>query len=746
MPAKLYRYFRFDRAKASKDSRTIPLSFSSEYPVRRYDEDADEEYDEVLSHDPDDVDLSRMKDGAPLLDMHDLRKQIGVVEEASIGDDRKGRAVARFSKSSDLANQIWNDVQDGIRTHVSVGYELTKEISRGKGEDGANVRRYRWMPYEISIVSAPEDPNVGIGRGRDNELGQQPEKKTRAKEHQTKALQDCITAVTAALANSQAMTDQCRTACRVCITACEAALENFTPGAAQVCWEECYEACSSLRSFNDEFSQAACAACAAASEVCYQVWSGAGRSVDETKLSKRNFMRLLLDPNPAAGGGGTGAGATGNVTEIENRTRTAERERSKKIRSTTAQLIKDFPSAAEQFRSMEQKAIDEGTTVEDFNAQALAAIPGVKKQNPITARGLGLNEQEIQQYSLGRAIRSVLQNEGKLDGLEGEVHKAMCQRNIGVRASGFWVPPDVMIQAPRTRGLGRYQRDLNVSTFGQGGAMVATNILTPIIELLRNRMVCERMGVQSMAGLEGNVAIPRQTGAATAYSLPESATLTKSTQALDQVMLTPHRVGAWNDYTKQLLLQSSVDVENFIREDLLKVLAIKWDYLILQGAGANSEPTGIMNTIGISSVQFGATATWAKVLAFETALAVANADVGTMAYITTPAVRAAWKAIAKIGSTFPVFIWESGNWGDDSNDGEVNGYRAVVTNQILNNGVAFGHWADAIGPALWGGYDVVVNPYSRDTDGVVRVTVNTWGDCAARHAASFCWSADAGNQ
>jgi hypothetical protein len=96
-------------------------------------------------------------------------------------------------------------------------------------------------------------------------------------------------------------------------------------------------------------------------------------------------------------------------------------------------------------------------------------------------------------------------------------------------------------------------------------------------------------------------------------------------------------------------------------------------------------------------------------------------------------------------STFPIYIWEPGDFNDGSQDGVVNSYRAAATNQISNNLVAFGNWEDVI-HALWGGYDVVVNPFARDTDAVVRITVNTFGDVAVRHAASFAWSTDAGNQ
>jgi hypothetical protein len=177
----------------------------------------------------------------------------------------------------------------------------------------------------------------------------------------------------------------------------------------------------------------------------------------------------------------------------------------------------------------------------------------------------------------------------------------------------------------------------------------------------------------------------------------------------------------------------------------MQVLAIKHDKLILEGAGSNSEPAGILNTPGIGSVTFGGAISWSKVVAFETALSVANADEGTMAYITTPSVREKMKTTAKLGTTFPIFIYEKGMWNDGSNDGEVNSYRIACTNQLSNNAVCFGHWADAI-HAMWGGFDVVVNIYSYDTTRQVQITINTFIDCIARHSASFCWSADQGNQ
>ena len=119
-----------------------------------------------------------------------------------------------------------------------------------------------------------------------------------------------------------------------------------------------------------------------------------------------------------------------------------------------------------------------------------------------------------------------------------------------------------------------------------------------------------------------------------------------------------------------------------------------------------------------------------------------------MGFATTPACKGLWKgtarALAGASTVSSVAMWEE--WGDGSGDGKVAGYRAIASNQILNNAAVFGHWSDSV-LALWGtGTDWVVNAYSLDTQGKVRVTGNSYLDHAVRHAQSFCWSADNGNQ
>ncbi|WIY23780.1 phage major capsid protein [Parasedimentitalea psychrophila] len=142
-------------------ARTVELAFSSTTPVLRWFGE------EVLSHKRKAVKLQRLNDGGAVLVGHDWDDQVGVVEKARVDSDQMGRAVVRFGNSP-RAQEIFQDIVDGIRRHVSVGYTVSKieeEVREGRPN---LVTITEWEPYEISIVSVPADQSVGVGRGAEN--------------------------------------------------------------------------------------------------------------------------------------------------------------------------------------------------------------------------------------------------------------------------------------------------------------------------------------------------------------------------------------------------------------------------------------------------------------------------------------------------------------------------------------------------------------------------------------------------
>ena len=148
----------------SLDERTFEFPFSSEYPVTRYFGS------EVLSHDSEAPNFMRLNDGAPFLFNHNPDKVLGVVERAYLDEDKK-RAYAkiRFSRS-DFAKQYLDDVKDGILRGISFGYSIDEVEQREEG-----VLATSWTPHELSLVSIPADPTIGIGRSLLSEEPAMPE-------------------------------------------------------------------------------------------------------------------------------------------------------------------------------------------------------------------------------------------------------------------------------------------------------------------------------------------------------------------------------------------------------------------------------------------------------------------------------------------------------------------------------------------------------------------------------------------
>lgn len=144
-----------------EENRTVEIAFSSEMTGERW-------YGtETLSHDPSAVRLERINNGGAFLMEHDRNDQIGVVEKAWIDDDRKGRAIVKFSRSA-RANEIFEDVKDGIRQLVSVGYMIHGEDVQKLDGGREAVTATDWEPFELSLVSIPFDDSVGVGRAMKN--------------------------------------------------------------------------------------------------------------------------------------------------------------------------------------------------------------------------------------------------------------------------------------------------------------------------------------------------------------------------------------------------------------------------------------------------------------------------------------------------------------------------------------------------------------------------------------------------
>jgi HK97 family phage major capsid protein len=359
------------------------------------------------------------------------------------------------------------------------------------------------------------------------------------------------------------------------------------------------------------------------------------------------------------------------------------------------------------------------------------------KPNPQDGGNIGMSGDEVQRYSIVKAIRAAADGDWRNAGLEREASEAVAKL-VGKSPRSFYLPHDVA--AARSE-----QRDLLKGTTTAGGFTVATDLDSgSFIDLLRNKMVVRQAGATVLDGLVGDFSIPRQSAGGTAYWVAENVAPTESQQTFEQVAMSPRTCGAYTDISRKLLLQSSIDVEALVRNDLATIVAIEADRVALHGSGSGSQPTGIDHTTGIGAPvdysSIGLVPTWAHMVALETAVATANADIGKLAYITSAKVRGKLKVTPIVATYSATMIWGIG-------DSPLNGYSALVSNQVSNtltagsssgtcSAVFFGNWGDLL-IGMWGSLDVLVDPYTGGNAGTVRVIVFQDMDIGVRHPLSF---------
>ena len=374
-----------------------------------------------------------------------------------------------------------------------------------------------------------------------------------------------------------------------------------------------------------------------------------------------------------------------------------------------------------------QRAIEDGKDAGQFSRWILDN--NLKTEEPTEVRTddgeIGLNENEKENYSLVRAIHTFCEK-GRFDGLEYEASEA-AKKRYGRNSDGLVIPTDVLNHASK--------RALNVGTATAGGNTVATDLLgASFIDLLRNASVLSQTGATYLNGLQGDVAIPRQSGAATAYWLTEVAAVTDSAQTVDQVTMTPKGLSAQTTFSKQLLAQSSIDIEQFVRNDLATVLAIAQDLAAVNGSGSSGQPTGILGVSGVGSVASGGTsAAYTDMVNLEKEVAVDNALSGSLSYVTNAKLIAKLKR-TEIATNTAKFVYEDGN---------VNGYPMYMSNQLpatystnTKSAVIFGNFSDLL-IGNWNGIDVVVDPYTAAGNRQVKIVTSLWTDVAVRHPESF---------
>ena len=433
---------------------------------------------------------------------------------------------------------------------------------------------------------------------------------------------------------------------------------------------------------------------------------GVGRSKDKNNI---NFKEIKMSENKDI-----------NIDEV--RTQTVDEAKAEFKRNSKE--IMDL-ACLHNKRELAHKAIGDGNSVEEFRGILLETI---SNDTPLeTPSEIGMTKEEVREFSLVRAINA-LANPTDRRAQEAAAFEFECSneaaRQQGKTAQGIMMPSDLL------RSWG--QRDLNTT---DDASLIAEDYRGgSFIDVLRNKSSVMNAGATMLRGLQGNVVIPKKTAASSAaWIATEGGNSSESEFTVGSVTMSPKVIGGHTEMTRLMLQQSSLDVENLVRNDLSEAIALAIDLGALAGSGSSGQPTGISATSGINTTTFAAaTPTFVELVAMESAVSADNALQGNLRYIAKPSDWGTLKSVDKASGFGQMIV---------GSDGQINGYDVVRSNQVTAGDYYFGNFADLL-IGLYGSLDISVDPYTHSKSGTIRVIALQTCDINVRHAVSFCKSSD----
>jgi len=350
---------------------------------------------------------------------------------------------------------------------------------------------------------------------------------------------------------------------------------------------------------------------------------------------------------------------------------------------------------------------------------------------------------EVEKYSMRKAILAKVEGR-QLDGVELEMHQEAVKeaRESGINLSGFGIPTIVLDHIQQKRAMSATGQTTNAGD--QGGMAIVTE-KQGLIEALRPLLVLSKLGVQTMGGLVGNVDLVKGTSTATAWE-GENTDANETSSTISKSSFSPKRLAAFAKISKQLLLQSDINFQSFVMSDIYKAIAQAVESAGISGASGSTNPVGILATSGIGSVlgdTNGLAMAWEHIVKLEREIAIDNALMGSLGYLTNHKVKAALKQ-TKLDSGSGLFIWpQSAN--------ELNGYQVEVSNLVPSNleksggsnlsAMIFGNWADMV-IGQWGGIDMIVDNITLAEQGQIKLVTNSYWDIFIKRPESFAAMVD----
>jgi len=397
---------------------------------------------------------------------------------------------------------------------------------------------------------------------------------------------------------------------------------------------------------------------------------------------------------------------------------------------------------------LKETLIGKGTSIEEARKLALEKI----QSKPVeTVSPVEMDAKTEERYSIAAGIKAVLTGDwssreaGLVRELSQEVERSGVKRSAD---RSFLIPYSALTK----------RATYVTSSAATGGNVVATDLLADdFIEALRANTITGGLGIRTLPGLVGDVAIPSRSSTSTGYWLSsETTAITQSESQFGQVTLAPKNYAALSKFSRQTLLQATPGIEELVRRDLTDTINVGIDAAVIAGSGSSGQPTGITGTAGIGSVAIGTNGgaiTLETLINLEEEVLVDNAGGASMAYATNPKVLSELKKLRAGGSAAGdgAFLWnvDPSGIGRSGTPGVINGYPIGVSTNVPSNltkgsssgvcsAVILGDWSQ-VALGVWGnGLEIEIGTDSDDfSKALTSVRAITTIDVAVRQASAF---------
>ena len=394
---------------------------------------------------------------------------------------------------------------------------------------------------------------------------------------------------------------------------------------------------------------------------------------------------------------------------ISLRTIKSDGQKKGKNEMSDNEAILDLASKYNQ-PNMAIKAIRDGHTLDQFRGDLLDVVENKSVAMP------NINTGSNQTFSLSRLIRAEINNDYSQAGYEREVCQEEKKNYIGT-PRGLIVPQEALLT-----------RTSMLSSGDIAGAIGTQLLASKYIDIARATSSVMNAGATMIPGLNSNIAIPKNNSDVSATFIAEGSAITESDIDVDTITLTPKLCAGTASFSKQVLQTTSPKVDELVQEGLQLQIMNRIDDSALNGNGSAPNPTGVANTTGINTkVTAGnSTMTHAESLEIIASVASNNLDTSGGVFLLHP------NDAATIGSTSK----DSGSGTFVYENGLIAGKRVIETTHATEGTAFFGIFRHLM-IGMFGGLDIVIDPYSSSRSGIVHITATQLTDVAVAYEKAF---------